>query len=177
LVFSDLILKKVTPYVKVFFQAVYDSINLERMVGSLGDLMQDNVNVSYRNIIPDETLTFEHIGGGKFWSKLNNQPISQPSGSQRAAISFGVMVTLAKQFGLPLIMDEAADRFDVDRLANFLDLARRVAIDTDEEKGLQICLALYRTRDVTAEDLTTANTYEIQRKSNIEKIILPYEQD
>ena len=69
-------------------------------------------------------------------------------------------------------MDEAADRFDPIRLVNFLDLAKSAT----EKDGKQVCLAIYETRNLTAKQLLTFNTYECKRISNIKKKVRPYSQ-
>ena len=115
----------------------------------------------------------------RFAPKLDNQPISfrGPSGSQSAAVSFGVLYTLADQYKLPLIMDEAADRFDPTRLANFLELVKTITVGATEEDAKQVCLAIYETKNVSPEILSALNTYECIRISNTEKKIQPYVQE
>ena len=97
-----------------------------------------------------------------------------PSGSQSAAVSFGILYTLADQYKLPLIMDEAADRFDPTRLGNFLELVKTITVGATTEDQKQVCLAIYETKNVSPEILNNLNTYECIRVSNIQKRIQPY---
>jgi hypothetical protein len=167
---SRLLLKNVIPFAEAFYTLVDKLINLEKVIEDLGNQMELNVETAYRSIFTEPTFNFRHIGKGIFIPQLGDEQITFPSGSQSAAVSFGVLYTLADQFGLPLIMDEAADRFDPTRLANFLELAKSAT----GKNGKQICLAIYETRNLTPEELRTFNTYECVRISNIEKKVLPY---
>jgi DNA repair exonuclease SbcCD ATPase subunit len=173
---SRVLLKKVIPFAQVFYSLVSRLINLEEVVESLGEEMEHHVETAYSSIFAEPTFKFTHIGKGLFVPTLDDQPISfrGPSGSQSAAVSFGVLYTLADQYKLPLIMDEAADRFDPTRLANFLELIKTTTIGTTEEDAKQVCLAIYETKNVSPETLNSFNTYECMRISNIEKKIQPY---
>jgi len=167
--YSKILTRRVIPFAEGLYGLVYRLINLDEMVESLGVVMERNVETAYQSIFADPTFKFTHIGKGIFTPKLDNQRITNPSGSQSAAVSFGVLYTLADQFKLPLVMDEAADRFDPTRLANFLELAKTVtASDTK-----QICLAVYETRNIDPPQLDTFNTYECVRISNAEKLVRP----
>ncbi|KXB00414.1 hypothetical protein AKJ40_01315, partial [candidate division MSBL1 archaeon SCGC-AAA259M10] len=170
--YSKYILKNLLPYPRALYKIADEKVDLEKIVDRLGDYIQESVEKSYRNIIPDQTLEFVHKREGEFEPRLNGQYISNPSGSQRAAISFGIMYTLASQFNLPLVMDEAADRFDTHRLSDFLSLTQQVA---EENKNMQICLTIYKTNDVSDSELEKANTYEVQGQSYSQKSIQPYE--
>ena len=173
---SSVLLKKVIPFAQVFYSLVSRLINLEEIVESLGEEMERHVETAYSSIFAEPTFRFTHIGKGLFVPTLDKQPISfrGPSGSQSAAVSFGVLYTLADQYKLPLIMDEAADRFDPARLANFLELVKTTAIGATEEDVKQACLAIYETRNISPEVLSSFNTYECVRTSNTEKKIQPY---
>jgi hypothetical protein len=108
------------PFAQIFYSLVSKLINLEEIVEGLGDQMEHHVETAYRSIFNELTFKFTHIGKGLFVPTLEDQPISfcGPSGSQSAAVSFGVLYTLADQYKLPLIMDEVADRFDPTRLTS-----------------------------------------------------------
>lgn len=160
--YSNYVLTELLPYPRSLYKTAFEKVDLEKMVDELGNYIQENVEHSYRNIMPDQTLEFVHKGGGEFEPELGGQYISNPSGSQRAAISFGIMCTLASQFNLPLVMDEAADRFDSYRLSDFLAHAQKVS---GEEENLQICLTVYKTEDVSDSELENANTYEVKGNS------------
>ena len=170
---SRILLKKIVPFAQIFYGLVFKLINLEEVVESLGAEMERNVETAYDSIFAEPTFRFTHIGKGLFTPKLDEQPITGPSGSQSAAVSFGVLYTLADQYKLPLIMDEAADRFDPIRLANFMELVKTVTMETEEE-AKQICLAIYETRNISPEELNALNTYECIRISNTKKKIQPY---
>ena len=171
---SRVLLKKVVPFAQVFYSVVSKLINLEEIVDSLGKEMEHHVETAYSSIFAEPTFKFTHIGKGLFVPTLDDEPISFPSGSQSAAVSFGVLYTLADQYKLPLIMDEAADRFDPIRLANFLELVKTTTIGATEEDAKQVCLAIYETRNVSPEILSALNTYECIRISNTEKKIQQY---
>ncbi|KPV62837.1 MAG: hypothetical protein AOA66_1190 [Candidatus Bathyarchaeota archaeon BA2] len=175
---SRVLLKKVVPFAQVFYSLVSKLINLEEIVQSLGEEMERHVETAYSSIFAESTFKFTHIGKGQFVPTLDDQPISfrGPSGSQSAAVSFGVLYTLADQYKLPLIMDEAADRFDPIRLVNFLELVKAITLGTKEEDTKQVCLAIYETKNVSPEILSSFNTYECVRISNTEKKIQPYVQ-
>ena len=170
---SRILLRKIIPFAQIFCGLVFKLINLEEVVESLGAEMERNVETAYGSIFAEPTFKFTHIGKGLFTPKLDEQPITGPSGSQSAAVSFGVLYTLADQYKLPLIMDEAADRFDPTRLANFMELVKTVTAGAEEE-AKQICLAIYETRDISPEELNALNTYECIRVSNTEKKIQRY---
>ena len=170
---SRILLKKILPFGQIFYGLIFKLINLEEVVESLGEEMERNVETAYSSIFAEPTFKFTHIGKGLFTPKLDEQPITGPSGSQSAAVSFGVLYTLADQYKLPLIMDEAADRFDPTRLANFMGLVKTVTMGTEEE-AKQVCLAIYETRDISPGELKALNTYECVRVSNTEKKIQPY---
>jgi len=170
---SRILLKKILPFAQVFYGLVFKLINLEEVVESLGKEMERNVETAYSSIFAEPTFRFTHIRKGLFTPKLDEQPITGPSGSQSAAVSFGVLYTLADQYKLPLIMDEAADRFDPTRLANFMELVKTVTMGTEDD-AKQICLAIYETRNISSEELNALNTYECVRVSNTEKKIQPY---
>lgn len=174
---SRVLLKKVIPFAQVFYSLVSKLINLEEIVESLGEEMEHHVETAYSSIFAEPTFKFTHIGKGLFVPTLDDQPISfhGPSGSQSAAVSFGILYTLADQYKLPLIMDEAADRFDPTRLANFLELVKTTTIGKEEE-ARHVCLAVYETKNVSPEILSPFNTYECVRISNTEKKIQPYAQ-
>ena len=164
--------QKIIPFAQIFYSFVSKLINLEEIVEDLGGEMERNVETAYRSVFADPTFRFAHVGKGRFIPTLANQQISRPSGSQSAAVSFGILYTLADQFKLPLIMDEAADRFDPTRLANFLELAKTVT-ESPEGGAKQICLAIYKTQNLKPEDLLKFNTYECIRTSNIKKEVAP----
>lgn len=173
---SGILLKRVMPFAQIFYSLVFKLINLEEVVQNLGNQMEKNVETAYAQIFAEPTFKFTHLGKGQFTPKLDDQPISfhGPSGSQSAAVSFGVLYTLADQYKLPLIMDEAADRFDPVRLANFLELVKTTTIGATEEDAKQVTLAIYETKNVSPEMLSALNTYECVRVSNTEKRIQPY---
>jgi len=169
---SRILMKKIIPFAQAFYSLADQLINLEKMIEDLGNEMEQNVETSYRSIFAEPTFSFKHIGKGEFIPQLGDEQITIPSGSQSAAVSFGILYTLADQFGLPLIMDEAADRFDPMRLENFLELTKS-ATGTD---GKQVCLAIFETRNLTAKQLLTFNTYECVRVSNTKKRVRQYRQ-
>lgn len=125
------------------FQAKTD---IKRVVEELAEKIEENVKDVYGKIFPeDESFNFEHLKEGQFLSTINNEPITHPSGSQRVAISAGIMFSLAETFRLPIILDEAFDRIDVNRLKFFSEFITGVA---QVPNGHHICLVGYTTFNI-----------------------------
>ena len=107
---------------------IYEKTDINRIIEELAERIKESVKDVYNRIFPeDQSFNFEHSGKGQFLSTINNEPITHPSGSQRVAISVGIMLSLAETFGVPMILDEAFDRIDVNRLKFFCEYITSLA--------------------------------------------------
>ncbi len=95
--------------------------DVDKLIEEIAADIESNVKEVYDNVFLEESFKFEHVGKGLFISKINEEPITHPSGSQKAIISLGIMLSLARLFDLPMILDEALDRIDVIRLSPFME--------------------------------------------------------
>ncbi len=158
---------------KEIFDPIYEKTDLETITERLAEGIEAEVKEAYQRILADESLKFEHIGRAMFRNTLNDQPITHPSGSQRASISLGIMMALAKTFNLPVILDEATDRYDMNHVKTFMEYI--VAV-TNDPNNPQICLAIYKTMDVEKNPgllsvIERSSIYGIERKNPLEKIV------
>jgi hypothetical protein len=126
------------------FHEVKQKSDISEIVDQLADSIETNVRATYNHIFAGESLEFRHEGDGEFRCRLNGEEITHPSGSQRAVMSFGIMLSLAKSFDLPILLDEAADRFDYIRLASFYDFITGITAD----QGIQTCLVMCKSKDI-----------------------------
>lgn len=160
------------------FARIYEKTDINRIIEELPEKIEENVRDIYSRIFPeDESFNFGHSGKGQFLSTINNEPITHPSGSQRAAISVGIMLSLAHTFGLPMILDEAFDRIDIKRLKFFCECITGLA---GLPEGCQTCLAGYTSFNIenNPEILPFINcwkTYLVERTQVLEKNIKPIE--
>jgi len=138
----------------------------------LAEKISDNVQDIYRRIFPDdESFNFGHCGKGQFLSTINNEPITHPAGSQRVALSLGLMLSLARTFKLPMILDEAFDRNDIKRLTYFCECISGL---TSAPDGCQACLVGYTTFNIekNPDVLSYINcwkTYLVEKSDVLEK--------
>jgi len=131
-------------------QSILSKINektdINRIIEDLAGKIEYTVKDIYVRIFPeDASFNFSHSGKGQFLTTIDMQPITHPSGSQRAAISVGIMLSLAHTFGLPMILDEAFDRIDIKRLKYFCECITGLA---DVPSSCQICLAGYTSFNI-----------------------------
>lgn len=120
------------------FHEVKQKSDITEIVDQLANSIEANVWATYNHIFAGESLEFGHEGDGEFRCTLNGEEITHLSGSQRAVMSFGIMLSLAKSFDLPILLDEAEDRFDYIRLASFYDFITGIT----SEQGIQTCLVM-----------------------------------
>ncbi|MDH5439246.1 MAG: AAA family ATPase [Candidatus Bathyarchaeota archaeon] len=158
---------------KEILDPIYEKTDLETITERLAESIEAEVKEAYQRILADESLKFEHIGKGMFRNTLNNEPITHPSGSQRASISLGIMMSLAKTFNLPVILDEATDRYDTNHTKTFIEYIVAMASNL---RNPQICLAIYKTMDVEKNPellsvITGSAIYGIERRSPLDKVI------
>jgi len=152
---------------------IHEKTDINRIVEELAEGIEKNVKYVYNRIFPeDRSFNFEHSGKGQFLSTINNEPITHPSGSQRAAISVGIMLSLTETFGLPMILDEAFDRIDVNRLKFFCECMTSLA------GSFQVCLVGYTSFNIekNPDALSFINNWKIylvERTEVLEKNIKP----
>lgn len=140
---------------------VYQKANVKRIVEELADKIEVNVKDVYNKIFPEDvSFSFEHLEEGQFLSTINNEPITHPSGSQKVAISMAIMLSLGETFGLPILLDEAFDPIDVNRLRFFSEYITGIA---ESPQTPQICLAGFTTFNIekNPEVLHFANSWKI----------------
>jgi len=162
---------------QAIFSKIYEKTDINRIIEDLSEKIEENVKDIYNRIFPEDmSFAFGHSGKGQFLSTINNEPITHPSGSQRAAISVGIMLSLAHTFGLPMILDEAFDRIDIKRLKFFCECMTGLA----SSDGCQTCLAGYTSFNIekNPEILPFVNSWKIylvERAEVLEKNIKPLE--
>jgi hypothetical protein len=67
-----------------------------------------------------------------------DREITHPSGAERSFFSLAALTALARYFGLPVIIDEAANNLDKKHLRHFISLVREFAADYDVQYILSI---------------------------------------
>jgi hypothetical protein len=155
-------------------QGIHEKANIKKMVEELADKIEDSVGDVYANIFPeDETFKFVHLEKGQFRSSISGEPITHPSGSQKVAISIGIMLSIGETFGLPILLDEAFDRVDVKRLRFFTEFITRVA---GSPHVPQISLAGFTTYNIEKNPEVLSfvrkwRVYQVKRTSSKEKTI------
>jgi hypothetical protein len=162
--------EKATTTLDVILRHVQEYANLDMMSEQIAQNIEENVKSCVEMILPEEMVRFRHVGRGKFLIETpGGEPVTHPAGSHKAVISLGIMLTLSRVFDLPLILDEARDRFDYVTLRNtfqYVDILCRDA------KPPQICFVSYRTLDIEKDPETLNlvrgwNTYVIEKRGNI----------
>lgn len=157
-----------------FLSRVYEKANIKRIVEELADKIEVNVKDVYTKIFPeDESFCFEHLEEGQFLSTINHRPITHPSGSQRVAISMAIMLSLGETFGLPILLDEAFDRIDVNRLRFFSEYITSIA---GQKRTPQICMAGFTTYNIeknpdVLDFVKNWRVYRVKRTKPLEKNI------
>jgi len=155
---------------------MHEKTDINRIVEELAEKIEENVKDVYSKIFPeDQTFSFAHLKEGQFLSSISNEPITHPSGSQRVALSAGIMLSIAETFGLPIILDEAFDRIDVNRLKYFAEYITGIAKGSDIH---QICLAGYTTFNIEKNPevipfINSWKIYLIERTGILNKNIKP----
>ena len=67
-----------------------------------------------------------------------DREITHPSGAERSFFSLAALTALARYFGLPVIIDEAANNLDRNHLRHFISLIREFAAEYDVQYILSI---------------------------------------
>jgi hypothetical protein len=97
---------------------------------------------AYSSIFAEPGFKFTHLGEGRFISSVDSVPITHPGGSEKAVMSIGIMATIARCFDFPVILDEALDRIDVDKVAPLLDYATGLSAHN------QLCLVVCKSFNI-----------------------------
>jgi hypothetical protein len=153
---------------------VQENTNLNILVDQVARTIEENVRNCVEMIVPEEIVTFRHIGEGSFIVQTpEGNPITHPAGSHKAVISLGVMLTLSKLFDLPLFLDEATDRFDYVTLPNTFRFIDSLCRDSN---GPQVCFVSYRTLNIERNQeivdlIKNWKVYLVERKEKLEKQI------
>lgn len=162
-------IEKATIVLDVVMTNIKDYTNLDTMSEQISQAIEENVKACQEMILPEETVRFHHCGKGTFMIETSTgQSLTHPAGSHKAVISLGIMLTLAKLFDLPVILDEATDRFDYLTLRNAF---RYVDALSKDEPSPQVCFVSYRTlnieRDQEMLDLVRGwNLYSVEKQGS-----------
>ncbi len=156
-------------------QKIQDYTNLEAMSEQIAQSIEENVRRCVEIILPEEMVVFRHVGQGNFLVEtINGKPITHPAGSHKAIISLGIMLTLSKLFDLPVILDEATDRFDYLTLRNTFQFINMLSTD---DSSPQICLVSYKTLNIERNQeildiIKNWNIYILERQDKLSKEII-----
>jgi hypothetical protein len=154
----------------IILKHIQADANLDVMSEHISQNIEETVKGCVEMILPEEMVRFRHVGRGKFLIETPaGEPVTHPAGSHKAVISLGIMLTLSRVFDLPLILDEARDRFDYVTLRNtfqYVDILCRDA------RPPQVCFVSYRTLDIEKDPDTLNlvrgwNTYLIEKRGNV----------
>jgi len=99
--------------------------------------------VEINNKLREEDLVGSGIEMGEDSLQLariayKDREITHPSGAERSFFSLAALTALARYFGLPVIIDEAANNLDKNHLRRFISLVREFAADYDVQYILSI---------------------------------------
>jgi hypothetical protein len=147
----------------------------EAMAEQVAKHIEENVRNCAQLILPEEMVEFRHVGRGNFIIQtLAGEPVTHPAGSHKAVISLSIMLTLSQLFDLPLILDEATDRFDYVTLRNTFQFVSMLAKNPTSP---QICFVSYKTLNIEmnpdiVDMLKDWNIYLLQRQYKLEKDIV-----
>ena len=99
--------------------------------------------VEINNKLREEDLVGSGIEMGEDSLQLSkiaykDREITHPSGAERSFFSLAALTALARYFGLPVIIDEAANNLDKNHLRRFIALVREFAADYDVQYILSI---------------------------------------
>jgi len=112
----------------IILYKIREHTSYEAMAEQIAQAIEENVRTCVQMILPEEMVAFRHVGHGNFMVQTTSgEPITHPAGSHKAVISLGIMRTLSQLFDLPLILDEASERFDYITLRNTFQLVGMLA--------------------------------------------------
>jgi len=160
---------------QTILQKIQDYTNLEAMSEQIAQHIEENVRRCVEMILPEETVGFRHVGRGQFSVETTDgEPITHPGGSHKAVISLGIMLTLSQLFDLPVILDEATDRFDYVTLPNTFKFVNMLA---KSPMSPQICFVSYKTLNIEKSEeimdiIKDWSIYMLERKGKLQKEII-----
>jgi hypothetical protein len=79
--------------------------------------------------------------------KYKTKNITHPAGSEKAFFTLAILTSLGENFGMPILIDEAANNLDQHDLPNFFNLAANFK----QLRGIQYLLSIKETRDFDLE--------------------------
>ncbi len=149
--------------------------NLDVMMEQIAQSIEDNVRRCAEVILPEENVRFRHVGKGDFVVETTEgDPITHPAGSHKAVISLGIMLTLSKLFDLPILLDEATDRFDYLTLRNTFQFVNMLC---KSPTNPQVCFVSYKTLNIEKSQevldiIKDWNIYLLQKEGRLQKEII-----
>ena len=154
-------------------QRLVELTDLDKIVEQISMEIEQGVSEIYSSVLGEPRFKFTHVGGGEFVSTVDSVPVSHPGGSEKAVLSMGIMATLARCFGLPLILDEALDRIDAVKVAPLLEYVSGLS------SSIQVTLVACRSFNIEKNPelppiLETWRIHKVSKK-RLEKVIEPVE--
>ncbi len=160
-------------------EAILDRVtghsNLDVMMEQIAQSIEDHVRRCAEVILPEENVRFRHVGKGDFVVEtVEGDPITHPAGSHKAVISLGIMLTLSKLFDLPVLLDEATDRFDYLTLRNTFQFVNMLCKGPTNP---QVCFVSYKTLNIEKNQevldiIKDWNIYLLQKEDRLQKEII-----
>ena len=154
---------------------IREHTSYEAMAEQIAQSIEENVRTCVQMILPEELVAFRHVGHGDFVVQtVAGEPITHPAGSHKAVISLGIMLALSQLFDLPLILDEASERFDYITLRNTFQLVSMLGVTPNSP---QICFVSPMTLNIernpeVLDIIKNWNIYLFERKAQLEKNII-----
>lgn len=154
---------------------IREHTSYEAMAEQIAQSIEENVRTCVQMILPEELVAFRHVGHGDFMVQtVTGEPITHPAGSHKAVISLGIMLALSQLFDLPLILDEASERFDYITLRNTFQLVSMLGVTPNSP---QICFVSPMTLNIernpeVLDIIKNWNIYLFERKAQLEKNII-----
>jgi len=154
---------------------IREHTSYEAMAEQIAQSIEENVRTCVQMILPEEMVAFRHVGHGDFMVQtVAGEPITHPAGSHKAVISLGIMLALSQLFDLPLILDEASERFDYITLRNTFQLVSMLGVTPNSP---QICFVSPMTLNIernpeVLDIIKNWNIYLFERKAQLEKNII-----
>jgi len=169
------LLEEASTICKGMLEVIHKHTDISILVEQLSTYISQEVQAALQAILPESGVEFIHLGGGLFECRIEGERITHPAGSERACISIGVMVSLAKTFNVPVIFDEALDRMDADNIGPFLEYL------TLAGQVVQICVAACKSLNIERNPrlrniLSRWRIYKVLTKGR-EKLIEPVNVD
>jgi len=154
---------------------IQENTSYDAMADQIAQSIEENVRRCVQMILPEEMVSFRHVGHGNFMVQAAiGEPITHPGGSHKAVISLGIMLTLSQLFDLPLILDEASERFDYITLRNTFQLVSMLGVNPSSP---QICFVSPMTLNIEKNSevidiIKNWNIYLFERQAQLQKNII-----